>query len=508
MKLISDFTFQEAINLFHIMDIQHPPWFNKLFDHMMVHGFQEDFNLDKRVLLTVLISGSIINARNNFHQMPNTDLLSWITMVCALADLGDELDACRSYQKWGIPDWGPLTFSTMIRVAAAFSLLLAGRQLHSLTMKMGFDKDNSVSAALIHMYTMCGSFQDAQTFFYDMPPQNTAGWNNMIAAYSFHGHDDEALSLFYDMHESGVPTDHLTFSIVIEIYVKLGYLERADANAKLLECCCDWIETRDVGFALSSMYEKKPLESWNALLAGHALHADGYQKTMELFEEMLAQGVGPNHVTFHSLLSACSKGRASYDQAWEYFKSMVKDHRVQPEAMHFACMIELLGRENLLSEAFELLCTAPVEPTVATWAALLTACRPTQHLKLAKLAAEELYALGPEKLKKIYQKLNELMEEVSRVGHADGKVTFLPDVDENEQRIQKYHSERLAIAFGLIHSTDRRIPLRIMQDHRICEDCHNAVRLMAVLTGRKIVVKDVGRFHHFENGKCSCEGYW
>ncbi|KAM7254400.1 hypothetical protein ACFE04_003915 [Oxalis oulophora] len=34
------------------------------------------------------------------------------------------------------------------------------------------------------------------------------------------------------------------------------------------------------------------------------------------------------------------------------------------------------------------------------------------------------------------------------------------------------------------------------------------VRLLAMATGQKIVRKDAGRFHHFENGKCSCGGYW
>ncbi|KAM7255462.1 hypothetical protein ACFE04_026164 [Oxalis oulophora] len=39
------------------------------------------------------------------------------------------------------------------------------------------------------------------------------------------------------------------------------------------------------------------------------------------------------------------------------------------------------------------------------------------------------------------------------------------------------------------------------KDHRICVDCHNAVRLMPMATEQKIVVKDASRFHLFEKGK-------
>ncbi|KAM7254550.1 hypothetical protein ACFE04_003930 [Oxalis oulophora] len=576
-KFVSDFTFRKATNLLDILEFRPTTSFKRLFSSTIRNGFQQDFNLEKRVTLTVLVSGMIIHARKMFnHVLPTADFVSWIAMVTALVELGNQFDSCRMYQKWGIPDWGGLTFATMIRAATWFQLLFAGRQLHSLAMKMGFDKDNFVSAALIAMYTKSGSFQDAQTFFYDMPHQNIAGWNYMIAAYSSRGYDEEALSLFYEMHESGVPTDHKTFSIITEIYVKLGYLERAHANTTLLGCYRDWVKTRDAGFAVCSIYEKKPLETWNALLAGHARHGHDYEKTSELFQEMLDEGVRPNHATFHAVLTACSKwGWESIDgvwesayHGWEYFKSMSRDHEMEPDATHFACMIDILGRENLLNEAFELLCAAPVEPTVDMWAALLTACRPAQHLELAKLASEELYAMEPEKLSSyilllniykssgmlkeargvldtlekkglrmvspsssieinkishvffsndkshpqtedIYKKVDELMAEVSRLGHIDGNVIFLPDVDENEQRIQKmYHSERLAIALGLVNTTDRRKSLRIVQDHRICEDCHNAVRLFALAKGRKIVVKDAGRFHHFENGRCSCGDYW
>ncbi|KAM7261015.1 hypothetical protein ACFE04_026490 [Oxalis oulophora] len=59
------------------------------------------------------------------------------------------------------------------------------------------------------------------------------------------------------------------------------------------------------------------------------------------------------------------------------------------------------------------------------------------------------------------------MQEVLELGHVDGKLTVVPNVDENEQRIQiKYNSERLGIAFGLINIAERRMIKRKSAEFR------------------------------------------
>ncbi|KAM7254542.1 hypothetical protein ACFE04_003940 [Oxalis oulophora] len=529
--IMSDFRVQQSFQLFDIFQTDQS-YFKRLFNYMIINGFEPDFFLKKRLLLTVLVSGMLIHARNTNHrQLPLTHLLPWLTMLGGLSDCVYALRIKESYQRFGdVSDWGEVTFNTMILAATNFQLPFVGKQLHSLAFKMGSYNHLCVSAALIAFYTKCGTFQDAKLVFDRYAKGNVQGLNNMMAAYSFHGYDDQALALFYEMHEDGFKTDDLTFSIVIEIYARLGYLGPAHAHNTSLPDYHTWFKHLDSQYCLSAV------KTLNVLL-GHAHHRNDWVKTIEFFEETIRPYAKHTHVTFQALLSAC----ICSEKAWEYFTSMTRDHGIEPDAMHYAAMIDILGQE---------------------------AARHKQHLELAKLAAEEIYALQPEKFnnyinvlvniykssgmfeeangvldtlkrkglrmvspsssieineqthvffssdkyhpqtEEIYQKEDELMEEVSRLGHVDGKISFLPDVDENEQRIVKYHSERLAIAFGLINSAERRITLRIVQDHRMCEDCHEAVKLMATATKRKIVVKDAGRFHHFENGECSCWDYW
>lgn len=100
------------------------------------------------------------------------------------------------------------------------------------------------------------------------------------------------------------------------------------------------------------------------------------------------------------------------------------------------------------------------------------------------------------------------MEEISEYGYLAEEGNLLPDVDEEEEeRVGRYHSEKLAIAYGLVH-TPEWSSLQITQNHRICIDCHKVVEFISLVTGRELVVRDESRFHHFKEGKCSCGSYW
>lgn len=71
-----------------------------------------------------------------------------------------------------------------------------------------------------------------------------------------------------------------------------------------------------------------------------------------------------------------------------------------------------------------------------------------------------------------------------------------------------YHSEKIAIAFGL-RNTPPGTTLRLSKNLRVCRDCHQATALIAKIRKREIIVRDANRFHHFTpDGKCSCGDYW
>lgn len=66
-------------------------------------------------------------------------------------------------------------------------------------------------------------------------------------------------------------------------------------------------------------------------------------------------------------------------------------------------------------------------------------------------------------------------------------------------------------AFGLFimmwneysNCTSEQTSLQIVQSHRVCGDCDSAIKLIAKITKREIVIRDASRFHRFRDGSCT-----
>ena len=89
-------------------------------------------------------------------------------------------------------------------------------------------------------------------------------------------------------------------------------------------------------------------------------------------------------------------------------------------------------------------------------------------------------------------------------GYSLNTSQVLLDVVEEEKRQRLIiHSQKLAIAFALIH-TSQGSPVRIVRNIRMCSDCLNSFQRSM----KEIMVRDCNRFHHFKDGTCSCRDYW
>ena len=104
--------------------------------------------------------------------------------------------------------------------------------------------------------------------------------------------------------------------------------------------------------------------------------------------------------------------------------------------------------------------------------------------------------------------LNNLSKKLKAEGYIPDTRLVLRNIDE-EQKVHALcaHSEKLAIAYGLMH-TPPGMPIRVYKNLWICSDCHTATRFISKVTGREIVARDANRFYHFKDGVCSCGDYW
>ncbi|XP_008788598.4 putative pentatricopeptide repeat-containing protein At3g11460, mitochondrial [Phoenix dactylifera] len=336
------------------------------------------------------------------------------------------------------------------------------------------------------------------------------------------------------------------------------YLKNALIN--LHARCGDLARAREI----FDMMQKRSIFSWTAMIAGYGMHGHGVA-ALQLFERMRASGIRPDGVVMVSVLSACSHAGMT-EEGLEYFSKMERLFGVVPGPEHYACMVDLLGRAGRLEQASDLIKSMPVEPDGAVWGALLGACKIHKNVELGELAFKHVVKLEPMNvgyyvlLSNVYSDAGRL-DGVARIRsmmrrrglrkdagcsymELEGSVHLFVADDhshpqarriyemvvklealakeacgveskKDELRNEKgkilpvtgFHSEKLAVAFGLLN-TEAGTEIVVIKNLRVCEDCHLFMKVVSNIANRKFVVRDASRFHHFEGGVCSCKDYW
>ncbi|CAK9859911.1 unnamed protein product [Sphagnum jensenii] len=424
-----------------------------------------------------------------------------------------------------------------------------GREVHAHIVNSGLKWDVCVGTALISMYAKCGASEDAFKVYRELQ-QEGVGLNRVtyiciLKACANLTALAEGRQLNLNIIEAGLGADIWIQNALIDMYAKCGSL--VDARKVF-----DTMPQRDV-------------VSWTVMIDALSQHGCG-EEALELFGQMKEEGVQPDAITFIGVLSACSHA-GLVNEGLGYFSSMFQDHGIMPTSTHYGCMVDLLGRAGRLREAEECIKKMPNEANPSIWAALLGACRVYCNVKLAESAAAHWLKLEPKnaavyvllshvyaaagmwdsiveirklmeergvqkepgqcwievegkmhtfmaddrthlQVEQIYAELETLSVQMKEAGYVPDTRFVVHDLDEQQkERAVCYHSEKLAIAYGII-STAAGTQIRIFKNLRICSDCHTATKFISKITGREIVARDGNRFHHFNNGECSCGEYW
>ncbi|OAY69108.1 Pentatricopeptide repeat-containing protein [Ananas comosus] len=423
--------------------------------------------------------GRVDLARELFHAMPARNAVSWSAMITACAR-GDRpagaLALFAEMEELGItPNWAAIV--SVLSACSQIGALDRGKRVHSYIVGNKMRMDSIIGTALIDMYAKCGCIDRAFETFLALPG--------------------------------------------------------------------------------------KDVFSWTAMIGGFAVNGRG-AKALELFRRMEEEGIRPNEVTFVGVLCACSHG-GFVDLAKKYFNSMSEVYGLEPQIEHYGCMVDALGRAGLLEEAAALVRALPPNPVL--WGSLLGACWIHGNAEVGECAVDRLIELKPDdagvyvllsniyamrgrwddarktrlrmKAKgldkspgrssievrgvvheflvgdrshprnvEIHRMLDEMSSKLKLEGYQPNTTSVLFDIEEEEkQNAVAHHSEKLAIAFGLI-STDRGEPIRVFKNLRVCRDCHTAAKLVSKVYEREIILRDRNIFHYFAKGSCSCRDYW
>jgi pentatricopeptide repeat protein len=149
----------------------------------------------------------------------------------------------------------------------------------------------------------------------------------------------------------------------------------------------------DTASKIFNRITQKDVASWNTMILGYGMHGQ-IDVAFELFDLMKDDGIEYDHVSYIAVLSACSHG-GLVDRGKKYFSQMIAQN-FKPQQMHYACMVDLLGRAGQLSESAEIIRNMPFRANSDVWGALLGSCRIHGDIELARLAAEHLFELKPE----------------------------------------------------------------------------------------------------------------
>ncbi|XP_077213420.1 pentatricopeptide repeat (PPR) superfamily protein [Tasmannia lanceolata] len=452
-----------------------------------VYGYIEEKGMGRNAFVaTSLVDmyvkcGIMEKARRVFDGMSEKDVVSWSTIIGGYASNGLPREAVDLFFQMRMENIKPDCF-TMVGVLSACARLGAldlGNWASGLIDRKEYVLNPVLGTALIDMYAKCGSMSPAWEVFQGMEDRDVVVWNAMISGLSMNGHSKAAFGLFTQIEKFGI---------------------RPDGN------------------------------------------------------------------TFIGLLCGCTHA-GLVDEGRQYFSSMRRVYSLTPKIEHYGCMVDLLGRAGLLNEAHQLIKNMPMEANAVVWGALLGGCRIYRDTQLAEHVLKQLIELEPQnsgnyvllsniysvngrwddaaKLRlimnekgiqktpgcswievngvvhefcvgdrshplseMIYSKLDELAMQLKGVGYIPTTEVVLFDIEEEEKEHSLgYHSEKLAIAFGLI-SIAPKDPIRIVKNLRVCSDCHTALKHISRLTGRQIIVRDNNRFHYFKDGSCSCKDYW
>ncbi|KAL5197257.1 hypothetical protein ABZP36_000769 [Zizania latifolia] len=427
------------------------------------------------------VRGQVGMAREIFDGTEGRDVFSWSSMISAYAKGRRSKEALELWREMLaasiVPDC--ITLVSVLAACSDLAALHTGADVHQFVESNRVELDLKLGTALIDMYAKCGDIDSAQRVFDAMPDKDVLTWSSMIIGMANHG-------------------------------------------------------------------------------LGH--------DSLRLFSKMISEGMKPNGITFIGVLIACTHVGLVSDGK-KHFRSMSEKHGVEPTVEHYGCMVDLLGRAGHVEEARQLIRSMPFEPDAVIWRALLGACRIHKNVEIAEESMAKLRVLDPlgdghyvllsniyaqanswegvaemrktirresiqripgrssiewektihdfisgdrshPRSKEIYSMLGEMMDRLRQAGYKPMTDLVLQDVDEqSKERSLAEHSEKLAIAFGLL-TTPPKSTIRITKNLRACEDCHSAIKFISLVYGRKLIVRDRNRFHHFSDGQCSCKDYW
>ncbi|KAF3781376.1 Pentatricopeptide repeat-containing protein [Nymphaea thermarum] len=232
------------------------------------------------------------------------------------------------------------TFSSISVPCDGLCGLNVGKQVHGYVIKIGLISEAFLGITLFGMYARCQTSEEGCVLIREL--------NGLIQ----NGLNQKALDFFLEMRSTNAEPDHATFASILKACASLAALEDGKKLHSLIICTGFAFNTH-TSSALIDIYAKcghivsaivvfdtidnHDIISWNAMITGFAKNGNA-ECALNLFKEMHLESVKPYDITFLGVLTTCfHSGLVS--EGCQYFKLMVDEYELEPQADHYACMV-------------------------------------------------------------------------------------------------------------------------------------------------------------------------
>ncbi|CAN4110979.1 unnamed protein product [Withania somnifera] len=410
--------------------------------HILRHHLQHSNQLISHFISICGSLDRMLYASLIFQHFHNPNIFLFNSMIKGYSSCGPHQHSILFFstmKRRGIwPD--EFTFAPLLKACVNLQDLEMGQGVHKHVLALGFGRFGSIRIGVVELYSGCGRMMDAKKMFDEMPQRDVILWNLMVKGYcrsgnvdmglelfrqmgertvvswnlmisllAQNGREKAALALFHEMRNSEFEPDEATVVTVLPVCAQLGeldlgrwihsYVESKDLYSNLVtvgNALVDFFgKSGDLesAFTIFKDMPRKNVVSWNAVISNCAFNGKG-ELGVQLFDEMLDEGVRPNDSTFVGVLACCAHA-GLVQRGGDVFDSMIANHGIEPTVEHYGCMVDLLGRGGCLKEAHKLVKTMTMEPNAAIWGALVSACRTHGEMELAECALKELIKLEP-----------------------------------------------------------------------------------------------------------------
>ncbi|KAF3779421.1 putative pentatricopeptide repeat-containing protein [Nymphaea thermarum] len=434
--------------------------------------------------------GNLDDAVKLFGEMSEKDLVSTNAMLAAYfrngqlqqgyvlsGDAEKALEVFLDMAQSGVPQNGH-TYGSILTLSTNLKNVRLAKSVHACVLRNGLVSNSFITRGLIDVYCKCsnlkhaefvaheiphenaysitslivghanrGNLYEASRFFDLLPEKNNVAWTALITGHLRLQQSDIALSLFREFHKKeATKTDEL----ILISGLGACALQAAFEHGKQIHSYIirKQIQVNEkIGNALLDMYSKcgniryaeeifrkvmnRDLVLYNSMIAGYANHGREMD-AINLFEEMIQEGIKPDEISFIAIFSAC-RHAGLVVKGENFFNCMVTDHGITPGLDHYACMIDLFGRSNCMDKAEEMIKNIPQEPDAIVLGAFLNACRSNGKTKLAGAVEEKLLSLEADNGARYIQFANLYAAEGiwSEMGRIRGKMRDIAKVHYN-----------------------------------------------------------------------------